>query len=143
MGFSFLRNRRIKMKQEVIELLKTEDPSAKRIAEYLEKMIDGGNTVLEENILESKKSIQDCLDYVYQKAHDLAKTARSIMIDDAIVYGWATHFYDEKGKPSDLKKETPIVTKMNHSSQKNDNKPSYSTNFKKKEVKKDEQLSLF
>lgn len=127
------------MNEKIEKLFATEDYSEKQIANHLEEVINSGNVILESNIIESKKTIHDCYQYVFQKARELAKNARSIMVDDKIVFGWATHFYDEKGKPADLvvaeKKHEP----MHYS-------PKIETTVKihdKEEVRCDEQLSLF
>ena len=41
------------------------------------------------------KSIKECCKYIYSKARELAKGSNSVGIDDATVYGWAVHYYDE------------------------------------------------
>ena len=33
--------------------------------------------------------------YIYSQARKLAKGSNSVGIDDATVYGWAVHYYDE------------------------------------------------
>lgn len=43
----------------------------------------------------ANKSIKECCKYIYSQARKLAKGSNSVGIDDAIVYGWAVHYYDE------------------------------------------------
>lgn len=116
------------MNEKITNLFKTEDYSEKQIANYLEKIINSGNVILESNIIESKKTIHDCYEYVFQKARELAKNARSIMVDDKIVFGWATHFYDEKGRPADL-----IVEKKHETNHHYTKIVNVESTFKKKE----------
>lgn len=43
----------------------------------------------------ANKSIKECCKYIYSQARKLAKGSNSVGIDDATVYGWAVHYYDE------------------------------------------------
>lgn len=43
----------------------------------------------------ANKSIKECCKYIYSQARKLAEGSNSVGIDDATVYGWAVHYYDE------------------------------------------------
>ena len=42
-----------------------------------------------------KKSIQECARYCTQEARKLLKSGNTVCVEDATVYGWAVHYYDE------------------------------------------------
>lgn len=42
-----------------------------------------------------KKSIQECAQYCTQEARKLLKSGNTVCVEDATVYGWAVHYYDE------------------------------------------------
>lgn len=41
------------------------------------------------------KNIHDCAQYCMQQARNQADGGNSVCIEDATVYGWAVHYYDE------------------------------------------------
>ena len=53
------------------------------------------DSLFAETYKKANKSIKECCKYIYSKARELAKGSNSVGIDDATVYGWAVHYYDE------------------------------------------------
>lgn len=85
--------------------LKANNQQEQKILEYLEENVSdilaekiNNGTVYEKDNkhLLNKKTLTDFMEYAYEEAHKLAeKNARSICIDDSIVYGWAIHYFEE------------------------------------------------
>lgn len=48
-----------------------------------------------ETYKKANKSIKECCKYIYSRARKLAAGGNAVGIDDATVYGWAVHYYDE------------------------------------------------
>jgi len=92
------------MKEETKQLLSVKGEV--RIAEYLAKIIDDGNTEFEDKIIASNKNLDECWKYITYKAKKQAVNGCAC-IDDDTVYGWARKFYDENGEPDDMEK--PVV----------------------------------
>lgn len=58
----------------------------------------------------ANKSIKGCCKYIYSKARELAKGGNAVGVDDATVYGWAVHYYDEDNiKVEDVKECVEVV----------------------------------
>ena len=53
------------------------------------------DSLFAETFKKANKSIEECCNYIYSQARKLAKGSNSVGIDDATVYGWAVHYYDE------------------------------------------------
>ena len=53
------------------------------------------DSLFAETYKKANKSIKECCKYIYSQARKLAKGSNSVGIDDATVYGWAGHYYDE------------------------------------------------
>lgn len=53
------------------------------------------DSLFAETYKKANKSIKECCKYIYSQARKLAKGSNSVGIDDATVYGWAVHYYDE------------------------------------------------
>lgn len=53
------------------------------------------DSLFAETYKKANKSIKECCRYIYSQARKLAKGSNSVGIDDATVYGWAVHYYDE------------------------------------------------
>ena len=53
------------------------------------------DSLFAETYKKANKSIKECCSYIYSQARKLAKGSNSVGIDDATVYGWAVHYYDE------------------------------------------------
>lgn len=58
----------------------------------------------------ANKSIEECIKYIYSQARKLAKGGNEVGVDDATVYGWAVHYYDEDDiKVEDVKERVEVV----------------------------------
>lgn len=53
------------------------------------------DSLFAETYKKANKSIKECCKYIYSQARKMAKGANSVGIDDATVFGWAVHYYDE------------------------------------------------
>lgn len=86
--------------------LKANTPSEQKILEYLqnnasetlaEKINNGTPFEKDGNPLLNKKTLSDFMKYACDEARNLAeKGANSACIDDATVYGWAVHYFEEE-----------------------------------------------
>ena len=64
------------------------------IQKYLENRAKT-DSLFAETYKKANKSIKECCKYIYSKARKLAAGGNAVGIDDATVYGWAVHYYDE------------------------------------------------
>ena len=64
------------------------------IQKYLENRAKE-DSLFAETYKKANKSIKECCKYIYSKARKLAAGGKAVGIDDATVYGWAVHYYDE------------------------------------------------
>ena len=53
------------------------------------------DSLFAETYKKANKSIKECCKYIYSQARKLAAGGKAVGIDDATVYGWAVHYYDE------------------------------------------------
>lgn len=53
------------------------------------------DSLFAETYKKANKSIKECCKYIYSRARKLAAGGKAVGIDDATVYGWAVHYYDE------------------------------------------------
>ena len=53
------------------------------------------DSLFAETYKKANKSIKECCKYIYSQARKLAKGGNAVGVDDATVYGWAVHYYDE------------------------------------------------
>ena len=53
------------------------------------------DSLFAETYKKANKSIKECCKYIYSRARKLAAGGNAVGIDDAAVYGWAVHYYDE------------------------------------------------
>lgn len=63
------------------------------------------DSLFAETYRKANKSIEECIKYIYSKARKLAKEGNAVGVDDATVYGWAVHYYDEDDIKLDKVKE--------------------------------------
>ena len=64
------------------------------IQKYLENRAKE-DSLFAETYKKANKSIKECCKYIYSKARKLTAGGNAVGIDDATVYGWAVHYYDE------------------------------------------------
>lgn len=74
------------------------------IKNYLENRAKT-DSLFAETYRKANKSIKECCKYIYSQARKFAKGSNSVGIDDATVYGWAVHYYDEDDIKVDKVKE--------------------------------------
>lgn len=91
------------------------------------------------------KSIEECIKYIYSQARKLAKGGSAVGVDDATVYGWAVHYYDEDDiKLDKVKERVEVVAPAADSSRTEQPKPQPKSVQKRKRGEDNSlQLSLF
>lgn len=113
----------------MIELnLTANDDAQKRVLEYLqnnasetlaEKINNGVHITVDGKDLVSKKDLSTFMNYATDEARKLVeKNAKSACVEDATVYGWAIHYFEEDSIQGTLynldgtpyKKEVPKIT---------------------------------
>lgn len=74
--------------------LKAKGPEEKRVLAYLE---ENASAVLRERINAGTKTIADALSFACGEAELIAKesNANCLCVDDATVFGWVVHFFEE------------------------------------------------
>lgn len=80
--------------------LKAEGRSQELVLAYLE---ENASEDLAQKINEGNRTMADCWGYITGRARNKAK-GNSVAIEDAEVYGWAVHFFEESN--GDLKRES-------------------------------------
>lgn len=73
-------------------------PMATQLENTIKNYLDSRakeDSLFAETYKKANKSIKECCKYIYSQARKLAKGSNSVGIDDATVYGWAVHYYDE------------------------------------------------
>lgn len=96
--------------EKVLEKLKTEDKSTQRVVDYLVNHCEKEPS-FKDKILNDKKSLSGCWEYIKSKARKDAVGVCAV-IDDNVVFGWALHYFDEeeldwKEKPKETPKPKP------------------------------------
>ena len=109
---------------------KKESPFESIIRRYLE-MLAEQDKLFAETFKKPNKSVAECCKYIKQEAQKL-KDGNVAIVEDATVYGWAVHYYDE----DDIKVESTPAAKVVASAP----KPAKPAEPKKPEAR---QLSIF
>lgn len=81
------------------------------IKRYLDNMAQQDSAFAERYNAEGK-SLDKCINYITSQARKQAKGGAAYM-EDAVVYGWAVHYYQEDDKDLELPK-TKINAKVGH-----------------------------
>ena len=69
------------------------------------------DSLFSENYKKANKSIKECCNYIYSQARKLANGSNSVGIDDATVYSWAVHYYDEDNiEVEEVKEQVEVAT---------------------------------
>lgn len=114
------------------------------IKNYLENRAKT-DSLFAETYRKANKSIKECCKYIYSQARKFAKGSNSVGIDDATVYGWAVHYYDEDAiKVDEVQERTEVVAPVAEPSK--EEKPVQQKPARKKtkqELFDARQLSLF
>ena len=89
------------------------NPYEKVILAEMERRAQNGDELLATAMQSNDKNIQSCYEYVKAQARKQA-VAGCAMIEDAVVYGWAHHYYIESKETIDkeMKKSAPKTEKM-------------------------------
>jgi hypothetical protein len=73
--------------------LTASNPTEQRVLDYLTA---NASEVLAEKINAGKKSIDGALDYAKDEAKKLASGQDCVCVDDATVFGWIIHYFEEE-----------------------------------------------
>lgn len=114
------------------------------IQEYLDNWAKT-DSLFAETYKKANKSIKECCKYIYSKARELAKGSNSVGIDDATVYGWAVHYYDEDDiKVDKVQERVEVVAPASEPAKAEQPKPQLKPQSKRKRGDDNSlQLSLF
>jgi len=93
--------------------LKAKTPTEQRILEYLE---ENASPTLTAKINDGHKTLKGSFDYCQKEAKKLVKGgAGGIMVEDATVFGWIIHYFEEdsikEDKPKKAKKKVKLPGK--------------------------------
>ena len=115
--------------------LKASNDYEKVILDYLES---NASDALAAKINSGQKTLQSCFDYIRGEAKKQAKSGCA-MISDAVVFGWAIHYFEE----DEIEAEVKVKTKATPEPKKIVKKTETQKKTAKTDEKKEEQLSLF
>lgn len=103
------------------------------------------DSLFAETYRKANKSIEECIKYIYSQARKLAKGGNAVGVDDATVYGWAVHYYDEDDiKLDKVKERVEVVAPAAEPSRTEQPKPQSKPVQKRKRGEDNSlQLSLF
>lgn len=103
------------------------------------------DSLFAETYRKANKSIEECIKYIYSQARKLAKEGNAVGVDDATVYGWAVHYYDEDDiKLDKVKERVEVVAPAAEPSRTEQPKPQPKPVHKRKRGEDNSlQLSLF
>lgn len=91
--------------------IKASGPDEKRLLNYFEEM---ASDMLVEKINSGKKTFAGCWDYVRGEARKRA-SGGCAFVEDAVVYGWATHYFEEDDIKEKSGGKDPKATKTEKS----------------------------
>lgn len=103
------------------------------------------DSLFAETYRKANKSIEECIKYIYSQARKMAKGGNAVGVDDATVYGWAVHYYDEDDiKLDKVKERVEVVAPAAEPSRTEQPKPQSKPVQKRKRGEDNSlQLSLF
>ena len=103
------------------------------------------DSLFAETYKKANKSIKECCKYIYSRARKLAAGGKAVGIDDATVYGWAVHYYDEDDiKVDKVQERVEVATPAAEPTKVEQPKPLDKPQQKRKREKDNSlQLSLF
>ena len=103
------------------------------------------DSLFAETYRKANKSIEECIKYIYSKARKLAKGGNAVGVDEATVYGWAVHYYDEDNiKVDKVQERVEVVAPASEPSRTEQPKPQSKPVQKRKRGEDNSlQLSLF
>ena len=103
------------------------------------------DSLFAETYRKADKSIEECIKYIYSKARKLAKGGNAVGVDEATVYGWAVHYYDEDNiKVDKVQERVGVVAPASEPAKAEQPKPQLKPQPKRKRGDDNSlQLSLF
>lgn len=103
------------------------------------------DSLFAETYKKANKSIKECCKYIYSQAKKLAKGGNAVGVDDATVYGWAVHYYDEDNiKMDKVQERVEVVAPASEPAKAEQPKPQLKPQSKRKRGDDNSlQLSLF
>lgn len=105
------------------------------------------DSLFAETYKKANKNIKECCKYIYSQAKKLAKGGNAVGVDDATVYGWAVHYYDEDNiKVDKVQERVEVAAPAAVQAPANEEKPAQQKPARKKtkqELFDERQLSLF
>lgn len=103
------------------------------------------DSLFAETYKKANKSIEECVKYIYSKARKLAKGRNAVGVDEATVYGWAVHYYDEDDiKVNKVQERVEVVALASEPAKAEQPKPQLKPQPKRKRGDDNSlQLSLF
>lgn len=103
------------------------------------------DSLFAETYKKANKSIKECCKYIYSQAEKLAKGGNAVGVDDATVYGWAVHYYDEDDiKVDKVQERVEVVAPASEPAKAEQPKPQLKPQSKRKRGDDNSlQLSLF
>lgn len=103
------------------------------------------DSLFAETYKKANKSIKECCKYIYSQAKKLAKGGNAVGVDDATVYGWAVHYYDEDDiKVDKVQERVEVVAPASEPAKAEQPKPQLKPQSKRKRGDDNSlQLSLF
>lgn len=103
------------------------------------------DSIFAETYKKANKSIKECCKYIYSQAKKLAKGGNAVGVDDATVYGWAVHYYDEDDiKVDKVQERVEVVAPASEPAKAEQPKPQLKPQSKRKRGDDNSlQLSLF
>jgi hypothetical protein len=125
--------------EQVREKLKTKDATLQVIADYLIEHCEK-EAAFADKILNEKKNLNECMDYIMSEARKLAKNNRAC-VKREIVFGWAVHYFDEENL--EWKKTSGTVSTSKTKKDKPKEQPKPKIKLNKKPQTGAQQLSLF
>lgn len=103
------------------------------------------DSLFAETYKKANKSIKECCKYIYSQAKKLANGGNAVGVDDATVYGWAVHYYDEDNiKMDKVQERVEVVAPASEPAKAEQPKPQLKPQSKRKRGDDNSlQLSLF
>lgn len=103
------------------------------------------DSLFAETYKKANKSIKECCKYIYSQAKKLAKEGNAVGVDDATVYGWAVHYYDEDDiKVDKVQERVEVVAPASEPAKAEQPKPQLKPQSKRKRGDDNSlQISLF
>lgn len=105
------------------------------------------DSLFAETYKKANKSIKGCCSYIYSKARKLASGGNVVGVDEATVYNWAVHYYDEDDiKVDNVQERVEVAALAAVQAPANEEKPAQQKPARKKTKQglfDERQLSLF